>query len=365
MALAWLSNFRNRQLGRAEFRRRAENNFIGQWFARRHALRLFRMAGGFIHSQVLAACVEIELFERLRSGALELSILSEQCSLPSGRLQHLLDAAVALDLLEARSRQRYALGPLGASMLENPGVTAFVRHHSLLYRDLVDPLSIYRGDAPTELSKLWTYASQGVVEKQDDVLVYSELMAASQRMVADQVLNAFSFENCRSLVDIGGGSGAFAEAAVQRWDHLAATVVDLPPVAEIARERLADANLQRRIDVVGLDASTADIPGSYDVASLIRIIHDHDDEKALAILRSARLALAPGGRLLLAEPMAGRTPSGALNAAYFQVYLLAMGSGRPRTFRQLKRLLKTAGFSKVRRHRTRVPLIARVLSASG
>lgn len=365
MIPGWFSNYRNRLLSRADFRRKAEKNYIGQWFARRHAARLFRMAGGFIHSQVLAACVELQLFESLQNGPKKLEYLAKECSLSPDRLRHLLDAATALDLLESRSRQRYALGPLGASMLENPGVVAFVRHHSLLYRDLVDPVAIYREDFVTELSGLWFYASRDGVAEEADVRNYSELMQASQRMVADQVLNAFSFEKCRSLVDIGGGSGEFARAVLERWEHLAITVVDLPPVAEIARERLAEVNLQRRIDVVGLDAASADIPGSYDVASLIRIVHDHDDEKALAILRSARQALCPDGELLLAEPMAGKTRSGALNAAYFQVYLLAMGSGRPRTYRELKRLLKTAGFSKVRRHRTSVPLIASVLSARG
>ena len=61
--------------------------------------------------------------------------------------------------------------------------------------------------------------------------------------------------------------------------------------------------------------------------------------------------------------MAARNLAGVLNDAYFQVYLLAMGSGRPRRVGELKSLLKAAGFSSVRRCKTRVPLITSVLVA--
>ena len=61
------------------------------------------------------------------------------------------------------------------------------------------------------------------------------------------------------------------------------------------------------------------------------MLHDHDDAAALALLRAARAALPPDGTLLLAEPMAGTPGAEPMGDAYFGFYLLAMGSGRPRT----------------------------------
>jgi demethylspheroidene O-methyltransferase len=89
------------------------------------------------------------------------------------------------------------------------------------------------------------------------------------------------------------------------------------------------------------------------------VVHDHDDEAALAILRTARRALPAGGTLLLAEPMAG-TPGAE---PYFAFYLLAMGSGRPRTPDELGRLLRTAGFGRHRLVPTRQPLLTRLIVA--
>jgi demethylspheroidene O-methyltransferase len=94
----------------------------------------------------------------------------------------------------------------------------------------------------------------------------------------------------------------------------------------------------------------------------VRVLHDHDDDAVLAILRAARRALPEDGVLLVAEPMAqtkGAEPVGA----YFAFYLLAMGSGRPRSPEALTALLEQAGFGQVRLLPTRRPLLARVMTA--
>ena len=365
MAPSPFLNLRNRLLSSADFRRRAEKLPFGQWLARRHANRLFRIAGGFIHSQVLLACVRLDLFEMLRPRPLQTSELAARTGIPEHRLRHLLAAAAALDLLTRRRRDRFGLGPLGAAMNENEAVTAFVLHHDAFYQDLVDPVALFAGTSEPKIAALWAYASSNEPDalENDDVRAYTSLMSKSQVMVAEQVLDAFSFEDSKSLIDIGGGSAAFARAVAARWPDLAITVADLPPVADIARQGLLDDGLERRIDVIGIDATSGNIPGTYDVVSLVRIVHDHDDDRALKILTTARSALSDDGALLVAEPLAATDAAGALNDAYFQVYLLAMGSGRPRRYAEMKKLLKQAGFGSVKRRRTRVPLITSVIVA--
>src|SRR4051794_4279593 len=78
-------------------------------------------------------------------------------------------------------------------------------------------------------------------------------------------------------------------------------------------------------------------------SGLVRVLHDHDDAAAMTILRTARAALTPGGTLLVAEPMAA-TKGAETVGSYFEFYLLAMGSGRPRTAGELTAMLQQAGF---------------------
>ena len=370
MASVVLADWRNRYLSSARFREWAQKVPIIQLFASSQANELFRLAGGFIHSQVLLTCVRLDLFERLRHGPVPAEELTRDVGLSATGAEHLYTAAAALELVELKPGNRLALGRQGATLVDNPGVLAMVRHHALLYEDLVDPVGLFRGQGgSTRMARLWAYAGEsdtGEASELDHAAVreYSDLMAVSQAMVAEQILGAVSFRSYTSLMDIGGGAGAFAMAAARRWPRLDVAIADLPQVADLARQRVRAAGLDRRIDVFGADATRDRLPDGYDAVSLVRILHDHDDDKALSILDTARTCLKKGGTLLVAEPMAGSGRAGRLVDAYFSVYLLAMGSGKPRTPKQLAGLLGEAGFRRVRRRRTSVPMISGVLLAT-
>ena len=329
MSGSWLFNFRNRLLASPAFRSAAEKIPFIQRIARRRAYDLFAMAGGFIHSQVLASCLELDLFNQLRNGPERASELARITGIPENRALHLLRAASALKLLEERPGRRFGLGVLGAATVDNPAIVSLIRHHAGLYRDLNEPLALFRGTLERpEMAALWPYAtsdSPGGLEAAE-VSAYTDLMATSQAMVAEQVLAAYSFKRHRRLLDIGGGSGAFARAVHSRWPHLSLTVADLPGVVEVARDDLEARGLSGVIDVVGADATRDELPGDFDAVSLVRILHDHDDDMASQFIRAARRSLTDDGVLIVAEPMADAPGAGPLIDAYFNVYLLAMGS---------------------------------------
>ncbi len=366
MAGSFFFNLRNRLLRNPSFRLFAEKTPLLQGIARRNAYDLFRMAGGFIHSQVLGSCVKLGIFDLLKDGSLPLDEIASKTSVPAERLVHLLRAAAALRLLDVRPQGGFGLGVLGASVVDSDGMKAIFEHHALLYRDLVDPVAMFRGDAKAEyMQSLWSYAGDANEAGlgAGEVSTYTELMGRSQTMVAEQVLDAWSMKDCRNLLDIGGGSGVFATAAGARWPSLALTIADLPPVAEIARERLAASEGGSRVTVIGANAVTDTLPGGFDIVSFIRILHDHDDDIVRKLLANARTAVADTGTLLIGEPLADAPGAGPLIDAYFNVYLLAMGSGRPRRFDELKTFLEEAGFEDVRLRRTRIPLITSVITA--
>jgi demethylspheroidene O-methyltransferase len=138
---------------------------------------------------------------------------------------------------------------------------------------------------------------------------------------------------------------------------------DLPAVAEEARARFAAAGLLARAEVFGGDFTQDALPRGADLVTLVRVLHDHDDAVALGLLRRIRAALPPGGRLLLAEPMAGTSGAEPMGEAYFGFYLLAMGRGRPRTPAEIQGMIAAAGFSASRLLRTPTPLLTRAVLA--
>jgi demethylspheroidene O-methyltransferase len=248
------------------------------------------------------------------------------------------------------------LGQLGAALHGDPGISAMIDHHRHLYADLVDPVALLRrGGGGGALSRYWAYAesSDPAASGGAAVAPYSALMAASQRMVAEQVTAAYDFSQHQRLLDVGGGEGVFVRAAKVEAPRLEVALFDLPAVAARAGD----------ITTYGGNFFEDPLPQGYDLISLVRILHDHDDEPAMALLRNIRRSLPPGGRLMIAEPMAGTRGAEAMGDAYFGLYLWAMGSGRPRTVQEIKAMLAEAGFAKVREIRTDLPMIARVLIA--
>lgn len=370
LADRWFA-FRNRILSSPRFQRWAARFPLIRFVARRRASALFDLCAGFVYAQVLQAAVQLELLERLAGGPLPLDTLARDMNLPRDGALRLLDAAVALRLVERRG-DRFGLGVHGASYLGNPGVARMVKHHALFYRDLVDPVALLRGEhGETELGRFWSYAGHterdgggvGTGGERDDVAPYSELMAGSISLVAEDILEAYPHERHRCILDVGGGEGAFLEAVAARSPHISLVLFDLPPVAARARARFERAGIASRARAVGGDVFRDPLPESADLATLVRVVHDHDDAQALQILRAVRAALRPGGVLLVAEPMSGTKGAEPMGDAYFGFYLLAMGQGRPRTEEELRCLLRQAGFGRVSRRETRRPMLARLLVA--
>jgi demethylspheroidene O-methyltransferase len=357
--------WRDRLLTSPRFRAWAAAFPLTRPVARRRARALFDLCAGFVYTQVLAACVRLNLFDVLAEGPQSAAALAHRVSLSVEAMERLLAAAISLQLV-ARRGERFALGPLGAAMVGNPGIAAMVEHHAVLYADLHDPVALLRGAGKTELSQYWAYAraeNPGGLGA-SDVGDYTSLMAASQPMIAQEVLSAYRLNQHRHLLDAGGGDGSFAASAASRHRNLHVTLFDLPPVAERARARFAALGIADRATAVGGSFFADSLPEGADVASLVRVVHDHNDSAALAILRAVHRALKPGGTLLLAEPMSGTPGAEPVGDAYFGFYLLAMGSGRPRTPAEFQSLLKQAGFAASRQVRTRMPMLTRLIVAT-
>ncbi|MBD2841120.1 methyltransferase [Erythrobacter sp. KMU-140] len=335
--------------------------------ARTRATQMFDHLVGFSYSQVLRAAVESGLLDLLAKGPVSASVVAGEIDLSEEAALRLLRATRALDLAEEAGPDGWMLGQQGAVLQADPGTQAMIRHHRLLYADLADPIDLLRRDRkePTALSRYWSYAGalHGAAERGAETQEYSQLMAASQRFVADEVIGAFRFPGHASLLDVGGGHGEFIRRVGAAYPQMRLGLFDLPEVAEAAREPLAQSVGADRLTCHPGNFFENPIPEGYDIVSLVRILHDHDDEPAMALLRNIRGSLRPGGRLLLAEPMAAIPGAEAMGDAFFGLYLWAMGSGRPRTPDEISTMMREAGFSRTRVVPTAQPVIASCIVA--
>ncbi len=357
----WLA-WRNRVLASPRFQSLAAAVPPLSFVARRRAARLFDLTAGFAYSQTLLASLESGLIDLLAERPSDTADIATATGLSEAAALRLVRAAAALDLAEEVEPGRWMLGQQGAALHGNPGAQAMIRHNRLLYADLVDPLDLLRRDRAddTALSRFWRYEAEA---EPDEAAAYSQLMAASQAMVAREVIAAYRFDRHQALLDVGGGHGAFVTALAAACPKLELGLFDLPSVLEGAGERLASAGIGKRIALHPGDFFKTPLPPGYDCISLVRILHDHDDDACLALLTAVRRALPPGGRLLIAEPFAGTHGAEPMGDAYFGLYLWAMGRGRPRSAREYGAKLEQAGFARWRELPTRQPIVTSLLVA--
>jgi demethylspheroidene O-methyltransferase len=367
LRIGWIAR-RNRVFANPRFQYWAARLPLVRWIARSRADAAFDLLAGFAYAQVLRAFVEGGVFDILKDGPLGSAAIAARMDLSENAALTLLRAGRPLKLSEEAISDHWMLGEQGAVFASNPGVQAMVRHHRLLYADLADPIALLRADRrePTALSQFWTYAGalHGGAERGEQTAEYSELMAASQHFVADEVLASVSFKPVTRLLDVGGGHGAFLKAIGTAHPHLALGLFDLPEVVATGGAVLADALGAARITPHPGNFFSDSIPEGYDMVSLIRILHDHDDAPAAALLANIRRSLTPGARLLIAEPMARIPGAEAMGEAFFGLYLWAMGSGRARSPAEIAAMCRAAGFAAARPIATAQPVNASIIIAS-
>lgn len=344
----------------------ASSSVLTRWLVRRRSAQLFDLMAGFVHSQVLLACVRLKLFEHVLDAPRSADELATLCRLPTAQLARLLDSAVALHLLERRGGGRYGLGTMGAPVVAHAGIRDMIEHNAVLYDDMRDPLALLRDPNAARMHAYWPYTEDPAGQPQapapsEQFARYSALMATSQRFVIEELLASYAFNEHRVVLDVGGGMGGWVSALAQRHSHLRLQLFDLPPVATLAAGNVQRQGLEDRISTFGGSFTKDALPRGADLVTLVRVAHDHPDADVLTVLRAIFDALPLGGALLLAEPMAQAGGAPEPSDPYFHFYLMAMGSGRLRTPAELTALMLAAGFTHIERVPNAMPLHAQLL----
>jgi len=349
---------RNRILANPRFQKWAAKTPLVRRIASQKAVELHHLTAGFVYTQTLTAVIQSNLLAVLQGRIETTKSVAAMCGLTTQAAFTLLTAARALKLTDEVSPGHWMVGELGASVLGNPAVADMVRHHAVLYRDLADPLAVLRHREKTGLRNYWSYVPGGT-HPEESHREYSRLMSSSLALIADHILDSYPLANYQSLIDVAGGTGQFTRLVQQRYPELSTTVLDLPEVVSEAKTL----QIQHKTRFIATDMFQSPLPENTELFSLIRVLHDHDDEPVKHLLARLYDALRPGGHLLIAEPMAGTAGAAPIGDTYFSFYLWAMGSGRPRTAEELQAMCLAAGFTRVREFKTPIPALTRLLVA--
>lgn len=194
----------------------------------------------------------------------------------------------------------------------------------------------------------WEYRARHPEQGQ----IFDRAMVAVSRRQSAAVIDAFDFGRFHHLVDVGGGRGALLAGILARYPRLHGTLVDQPHVLTTAEPFLQGqgAGIRERCRIVAGDFF-ASVPSGGDAYLLKAILHDWDDARAVAILKTCRAAMGPEATLLVIE-MEIRPEAEGLDAALTDLRMLVGPGGQERSRAEYATLLAGGGFQLVASHPT-------------
>ena len=168
--------------------------------------------------------------------------------------------------------------------------------------------------------------------------------AHAARSIADEARACHALR----LLDVGGATGTYAEAFLNKYREMRATLFDRPEVIALAERRLAKTGLLPRISLVAGDFYRDPLPGGHDLALLSAIIHQNSPEQNVDLYRKVYAALIPGGRLLIRDHVMNPERTAPASGAVFAVNMLvATVGGNCYTFEEIREGLTAAGFEDI------------------
>lgn len=323
--------------------------------------QILRLLDGFLESKVLMTAFELDVFTALERERLPMAAALERIGLPARSGSILLNACLAVGLLDIDDAGRLGTAPHVAPWLRRGDAEPFriptylIDYYREVYGALVDLGAVVKSDGADAEFALRDYFKDDVSTIDPAIARdYSAYMDGTMASIAQVVVDTYPFSGHQRLVDLCGGPGTFAKVVARATPGLRARFVDVPAVIAYGRELLAKepAELADRVEAVAGDVFQGDLPRDADVFTMCRSAHDWDDDRIEALAGRIRSALPSGGKLLIIERMVPDRFEPAARALYLRAmyFLIKSRTARYRSKGEYHGMLTRAGFSRVTMH---------------
>jgi hypothetical protein len=323
------------------------------------AQHLLVVALGVAQTSVLCTAAQLGLADHLKDGPKSVAALAEATGTHPPTLTRLLGVLAHLGLCAETTPGQFTCTPLGA--LLQTDAPQSVRHFAMLmggewYGPTWPRLaqSIRTGTSAFESAfgmNVYSYFQQHPAA----LAVFQQTMSDLSSDEGLAVRDAYDFARCHTVVDVGGGRGGLLAILLQAFPALQGMLLDLPGVVEGVQAMFQTEALRGRCQLVGGDFLAA-VPAGGDLYILKRVLVDRTDDEARTLLSNIRRAMAPQGRVLVADPDS-RSSFGKL---YDMLMLMVSGSCL-RTDAEMQALFAQTGFTLARAIETRSITTLRLL----
>lgn len=311
---------------------------------------LYRLRDGIYAPDLLIVAVaELDLFTRVaRAGSVDLAGVCAELQLDVRAADVMVTYLTALGLLERGADDRLGLSRLAAEHLV-AGSRLDLRPYFASLRERPGCAEL-RSVLTTGRPAGWASATgqREWTERLDDAEFATQITAAMDAraaFLAPALAAVLADIPARRVLDVAGGSGAYARALVDRAPGLRATVFERPPVDAAARVLLTERGYHDRITVASGDMFADPLPPGHDLHLFSHVLHDWGVPQVRRLLSASFAALPPGGWLVDHDTHINETKTGPLPVAEYSVLLMHSTPGKCWSLRELGTMLADTGFT--------------------
>jgi len=299
------------------------------------------MVRGFWHSRIVLTAVELDLFTAVGGEGGTVADVADRAGTDPRATRMLLNALVGLGMLK-KHIDWFSLTPTAERHLvdgASEDARAVFGHQADLWRRWTSLTECIRTGDP----------APGVGSREEGPSSPGNFIGAMHRFAEEQAtafVKAVDLTGVGQLLDLGGGSGAYAMAFCRQAPGLKATVFDHGAVIPLTREYVSAAGMSDRVSLLEGDMVADDIGTGYDLVWFSNVAHCLGETEVQSVFHKVRGALNPGGRFVVRDFILNDDKTEPAFAAVFALNMLVnTPHGDSYSLREYTEWLASAGFA--------------------
>jgi 2-polyprenyl-3-methyl-5-hydroxy-6-metoxy-1,4-benzoquinol methylase len=298
---------------------------------------------------VLLTAYELDLFTVVDPGGKSSAEVSQALGTAERATDRLMNALCAMGLLEKRSGRFWNTPGTSRLLVKGqPDFLAGLMHSVHLWETWGALTPCVRRGGPS--------GPRPVNERgQDWLQAFIAAMHWRASHHAPQVVGLLDISGVSRMLDVGGGSGAYAMAFARAKDNLSTVVFDLPNVISLTEKYIRQEGLSDRVQTMAGDYRVDELGSGFDLVLLSAILHSNSPAENCDLLRKAAQALNANGQMVVQDFIIEEDRTGPPFAALFALNMLVgTESGDTYTEAEIRRWMEGAGMVQIMRKDTAV-----------
>ena len=307
-----------------------------------NAIREF--SSSFQKSRILLSGFELDIFTNIEESGITCNQISHNLNLDEHACERLMNALVSLGFLKKQNKLFFNTAESSAFLSrKSPDYLGGLMHSNHLWNTWSNLTKVIKTGVsahPDEIN------SRG----EDWLTPFITAMHDRAKKQAPLQLASIDLSEIKSILDIGGGSGAYSMEFASRKPGIDATVFDLPNVVPITKVFLEKEGFSDKVKTYAGDYTTDDLPGGFDMVFLSAIIHSNSLEVNADLIKKCFGSLNKNGRIVIQDWIMNNDRTQPTPGAVFAINMLVgTESGDCYTEQEVTEMLSAAGFKDISR----------------